>query len=658
MADFPEWKRITCDIETDEIVNGRFPRSVTCVWVAVVTDIPTGEHLVFRRPDMYVQDDRELLTINEDHHAFQAILDTADEIWGHNIVKFDAPVLRRLCGFTVEHHKLRDTLIMSRLGNYNRKGGHSMEALGRSMGEKKGSFNDWSQLSEEMITYCIQDNKVQAKMAKVFTPMTKDPKWKDAIEIEHLTEALLEEMHVTGFPFNEDKARTLMSEITGRMGHIEDRFKVTFPPKEEQWKTLQYKKTKDGELYATVKRAMGDASRWEKVGEDLVCYHMVPFNPGSSRHRIDRLNEAGWSPVDKTDGHRDHIRGGKRLARLMGEEAYQEKLEHYEKYGWKCNEENLSTLNADAPKETQELAEWLVLEGRRSALQEWLDKYNPNTGRIHGEVTCIGAWTGRCAHSKPNTANIASEFHGNATTPVERVKEAYDGRMRECWEAAPGKVLVGTDAEGIQLRILAHLMKSDEYVQAIIHGKKEDETDIHNVNRKALGLDHVTRDMAKTFIYAFLLGAGTGKVAEILQTDSKTAKQSVDNFTRSIEGLSELKGRVIPMCAQRGYFLGLDGRKVMVPGEHWVLAGMLQNGESVIMKYAKARWTQQARDEGIDYELHNFVHDEWQTSCPPDQADRLGELQRESIVWAGVKLGVFCPLAGSTDIGNNWRETH
>ena len=103
-----------------------------------------------------------------------------------------------------------------------------------------------------------------------------------------------------------------------------------------------------------------------------------------------------------------------------------------------------------------------------------------------------------------------------------------------------GCYLVGTDAEGIQLRVLAHLMKSEEYVHAIVSGKKEDETDIHNLNRKALGMSHVTRDMAKTFIYV-PTRAGNAKVAQILKVNQKEAKQAVENFMQSIQGLAELK---------------------------------------------------------------------------------------------------------------------
>tara|TARA_R110000868_G_scaffold246225_2_gene502848 strand:- start:123 stop:1163 length:1041 start_codon:yes stop_codon:yes gene_type:complete len=333
--------------------------------------------------------------------------------------------------------------------------------------------------------------------------------------------------------------------------------------------------------------------------------------------------------------------------------------EKFARYGWTLSENNLSTLPQDAPKGASNLSEWLTLEGRRSSLTEWLGHVRED-GRIHGRFTHIGAWTGRMAHSAPNQANVPAAFHGEPKTAVERVKSKYDAQFRTLWGVEQGNFLVGTDAEGIQLRVLAHLMKSDEYIHAITRGKKEDGTDIHNLNRKALGMSHVTRDMAKTFIYAFLLGAGLDKVGQILGVGKGEAGQAVDNFLHSIEGLAELKNSVIPYVAQRGWFKGLDGRRVPVPNEHKTLAGMLQNGEAVVMKHAAISWTTKARVLGYNFKLVTWPHDEWQTEVCGTYAtaEELGKLQRQSIVDTGEKFGMLCPLAGSTEIGANWNETH
>ena len=175
-----------------------------------------------------------------------------------------------------------------------------------------------------------------------------------------------------------------------------------------------------------------------------------------------------------------------------------ERLEKFKVYGWRVNESNLNTLPESAPQEAKDLAKWLTLEGRRSSLEEWLGCVQDD-GKIHGKFWFIGAWTHRMSHSKPNQANIPSEFHKEPKTAVEEVKDKYDKHLRECFKVAEDEWLVGCDAEGIQLRVLAHYMKSEEYREAIVSGKKELETDIHNLNRKALGLSHIDRDDSKTF---------------------------------------------------------------------------------------------------------------------------------------------------------------
>ncbi len=335
-------------------------------------------------------------------------------------------------------------------------------------------------------------------------------------------------------------------------------------------------------------------------------------------------------------------------------------LEHFKRYGWKVNETNLNTLPDSAPEEARNLAKWLTLEGRRSSLEEWLGCVNREDGRIHGSFWHIGAWTHRMSHSNPNQANIASVFHGTPRTAVEEVKARYDGRLRECFTVPSDTWLVGCDAEGIQLRVLAHYMRSEDYVEAITNGVKEDETDIHNLNKRALGSVCRNRDVAKTFIYAWLLGAGLGKIAAILGCSTAEAKIAEQNFLSALPELRRVREKNIKHDAYQGYFIGLDGRKVNCTSEHLMLAGYLQNGESIIMKRATLLWYDWAKKAGINFKLVDLVHDEWQVEVKgsKEDAERLGELQCKALEQVGEDLGLFCPLAGSYVIGKNWKETH
>ncbi len=98
-----------------------------------------------------------------------------------------------------------------------------------------------------------------------------------------------------------------------------------------------------------------------------------------------------------------------------------------------------------------------------------------------------------------------------------------------------------------------------------------------------------------------------------------------------------------------------------------MLAGYLQNGESIIMKKALTIWHSRLISEKVPFKLVNFVHDEWQTECPRDLsvAEYIANVQADSIRLAGEALQLNCPMAGSIlgghgtiAIGNNWLETH
>jgi len=595
----------------------------------------------------------QFLNLHEDEQERERFKQYAKKVtrWvGHNFINFDAPVINRIVGPVIDMSKIVDTLVVSMTVDFG-IGSHSLGTWGEKLGYPKDNFKDFEGgLTQEMLDYCHRDVEVTEKLFNHFSSQIKDKQWSQSMRLEHDVAVVCQQMHEGGFEFDIEAANRLHIEITKRLQELEERIHQAFPPKLELIKEIKYRVKEDGNLFKNVEDAITKHPETKIVGDMLQCYDYVEFNPGSTKQRVERLWDAGWNPVDKTVGHRMAIRDGKH-----------DKLDYYAKYGWTVSEENLNTLPQSAPEGAKALAEWLTLEGRRSTLTEWLQAVESSKDtRIHGQFMHIGSWTGRMAHRHPNMGNIPSVFHGQPKTAVEKVKADYDGQFRDLWTTPDGCYLVGTDAAGIQLRILADVMESKQYIRAIVDGNKDDGTDIHNLNRKALGLPHITRDMAKTFIYAFLLGAGTAKIAQILKTNMGQASKAVANFTNSIEGLAKLKKRVIPEIAGQGYFRGYDGRKVVVPSEHKTLAGMLQNGETLVMKYATLRWKEEATKEGLDFKICTWVHDEWQTEIRGsyEDAERLAKIQCDAIKWAGLHLGILCPLEGESAIGNSWKDTH
>ena len=284
--------------------------------------------------------------------------------------------------------------------------------------------------------------------------------------------------------------------------------------------------------------------------------------------------------------------------------------------------------------------------------------YKITSTRVHGKFYGIGAWSGRMAHQNPNTANIPTDT------------KLHGAEMRALWQAPKNRLLVGVDAEGIQLRIFAHYINDPEFTKALVEGKKDDKSDPHSLNQRVLGAK--SRNIAKRFIFAYLLGAGVGKLAQILEISEQSARDSLDRLLERYAGLALLKKTVIPTDAKRGYFRGLDGRLVKIPGDtagerkHLCMSGYLQNGESIVMKSATLKWHDKLKKS--DAILVNLVHDEWQTECPNDMevAVRIAKMQADSLREVGEELGLLCPLAGSFwsdelkdyTIGTNWKVTH
>ena len=647
------------DIETNTLVGS------DKLWLCGGKDLKTGEVYKFEK-------------CHEDPIAKAAAIEwykSLDYIVGHNFVQFDGPELNRLLEpKLIDPKKIIDTLLVSRMINYDiptpkgAKFPHSLQAWGIRLGVYKGDFHDFGNFSDEMVEYWLGDLDTTEALHDHFSKYIYDPDWRKSMRAEHDVQVELVRTKYYGFAFDSNKAQFLLNAVQVQMKQLEEQFQIDFPPKLTLVNTIKYRLKQDGEEMASVKKAKERYALTQKDGDDLLCMDWVDFKPGSPKDRIDALWDAGWKPVDKTKTFQkfDRLSVGDPYGtsiKSMDKEFYSEKKKYLQHYGWTVSEDNLSTLPDDAPEGAKALAKWLTLEGRRSSLVEWINQVG-NDDRIHGTINNIGAWTGRCAHKAPNTANIPSAFHGKPKTAVEEVKNQYDSHLRACWTVPSGSFLVGTDADGIQLRVLADYLwryfDADQYAKAIMEGKKENETDIHNVNKRALGLNHATRDMAKTFIYAWLLGAGVAKTAQILRVNQRQATEARDNFVKSIDGLAQLKNKLIPTVGDQGYFTGYDGRKVIVPSTHKALAGMLQSAESILMKHTLLRWTTQARKAGINFKLVGFIHDEYQTEVigTREEAEELGKIQADCMLEVGEDLGFKIPTPGSYDVGNNWLDTH
>lgn len=529
----------------------------------------------------------------ENFRAFYEDNDDAEWI-GHNSIAFDSVVLSRLWGITIPLGKQSDTLVMSRLWEPTLDG-HSLEAWGNRFGEAKIPFKEFSVYSEEMKVYCKRDVKITERVYKHLNRMLTCFSM-ESIRLEHATQYIISEQIRNGFLLDKDVAMDIYTGALTEANRIEEAVIKYFPP----IITERYS---------------------EKTGKRLKD-DVESFNLASPNQIVKRLDELGWKPTVQT-------KTGK---------------------SWKICQENLNTIPDSMPDGTpmpeciKDLKKWKILETRWKTAKDWLDRMDGD-GRVHGQVIIPGTVTHRASHQNPNMANIPS------ITTERGLSGLFAYECREAWTVPRGFKLVGTDAAGIQLRVLAHYMNDPTYTKTLLEG------DIHTFNKNALGEYCKDRPTAKTFIYAWLLGAGQAKVAQILNCSVRQAGEAMDNFLRSIPALKELK-RKAAMAAQRGYLVSLDGRRIKIESEHKALSVYLQGGETIIMRMANYLWYTQAKKNKIKFKQTVWVHDEWQTETEESKAEELGKLQVQSIIDTGEHFDLNCPLDGEYKIGNNWAETH
>jgi DNA polymerase I-like protein with 3'-5' exonuclease and polymerase domains len=306
----------------------------------------------------------------------------------------------------------------------------------------------------------------------------------------------------------------------------------------------------------------------------------------------------------------------------------------------------MAALSVQSKRELKQTAElirdYLMLQKRVAQIESWIEAVGTD-GRVHGKVITNGAVTGRMTHQSPNMAQIPN--HGSV----------YGAECRACWTVEPGNVLVGCDASGLELRMLAHYMKDQEYIQAVVHGSSKDGTDIHTKNQRAAGLP--TRDAAKTMIYAFLYGAGPAKIGAIVGGGAEEGQKIIKKFLRATPALESLRERVADI-AVKGRVPGLDGRKIWVRSEHAALNSLLQGAGAIVMKKALVLLADKIKDNKWDAKFVANVHDEWQIEVTKAHADEVGRAARQSIIEAGEHFKLRCPLDGEYKIGQNWAETH
>jgi len=599
--------RLVMDLESNGLLD-----KLDRIHCLVVADAETGELDSYHGPSL--QDGLQRLA-------------AANEIIGHNIIDFDIPAIQKVFPQWEPSGRVFDTLVVSRLiwsdlkqRDYamlqrrsdwipgNLVGSHGLEAWGHRLGFHKGDYkhemksqglDPWATFNERMLEYCENDVALNHHLLE---KIEKKDYSERAIELEHRVFEFCREQRIYGCSFDLQKAEELHMELTQERIRLEKKLKEAFPP----WYVSEGK--------FVPKRSNKKMGYVE--GCELTKVKLTELNPSSRDQLANRLMTLrGWKPKVFTDGGKPKV-----------DESVLSKL--------KWPEAKLAARYMLVQKRLGQIAEgkaaWLKLE---------------KDGRIHGRLNTNGAVTGRCTHQSPNLAQVPA------------VRSPWGLECRSLFRATPGWAFVGGDASGLELRCLAHYMArwdGGAYVDALLNA------DIHTHNQNAAGLE--TRDLAKTFCYGLIYGAGDQKIGEIIGKGRKAGKELRERFMKGLPALKNLIDAVKGKAAKTRSVRGLDGRIIPVESEHAALNRLLQGAGAIVMKQSLVNLHDICADAGLvrgdDYRQVLFVHDEVQVECKPEHKDTVGQAIVDGIRKAGEDFEFRCPLDGEYKTGLTWADTH
>ena len=635
--------RILFDIETDGLLSTPWERRkdpVSLIHCAVAVDLDTEEIHRFRPGE-----DEDLIYL----------LRSASLIAGHNIVDYDLPVLEQLCSWRPRAGtELLDTRIAAemayprdRLFRLNDKckklrgpapdgfiGGHSLKMWAWRVGSYKDSFGettDWKTFSEEMLDYCQQD---VLSNAEVLMWLIKRSGFSmESMILDSQCAAILRRQRINGIKLNIPAAVDLGNELAARRDELASELREVWPPWFESDGRLVPKRSmrKQNKVAGCV-ASVAKGCEYERI-------KLVELNP-ASRHHVGRClqHKYGWEPAA---WNKD---GSAKIDR--------------------------SILKALPYPEAQKFAEFEELQKKLTMVTEgpgaWLQLQR--NGVIHGRVNVSGTKTGRMTHTKPNCAQVPA------------VGRRYGAECRSCFgPTRDGWVMVGCDASGLELRMLAHYMArwdGGAFADVVVDG------DIHEHFREATGL--YSRTHQKTFNYAFLYGAADPKLGETVHKDWSDAfeagtahreppprtdrackalgKKARGRLMDKVPALDRLSQAIKKKKDSPGYALLPDGRRVYIDSKHAALNMLLQGAGAIVMKKALIILDESLRKEGLrsgkHYEFLLNVHDEWQIETNPHDAEFVGRMAQASITLAGQAYDMRCPLDGEYKIGSTWADTH
>lgn len=581
-------------------------------------------------------------------------LNKANTLILHNGFGYDWPMLEKLYGYKFLGKKI-DTLIISRLLNPKRLlpfncpnkkcGPHSVEAWGWRVGRGKVEHNDWSKFSEEMLHRCKEDVEIQFLIYQALKKEASGKDWDNAFNLSMKLFEYLQKQEQYGWLVDKGHMARCIHQLDHWIARIDRALDIHLPI------VVDVKETKEEGEYKYVKKPFLKSGFYSQSAVNwLVDNNINPESRiiGGPFTRIS-LRKVDLNSNDETKNY------------LLSE--------GWEPLEWNTNDEGERTspnLSKDDP-----------FEGINSGVGRLVAKRvqcRHRRSTIEGLLKIVRA-DGRIASVINNLATTARATHRGIVN-IPKATSFYGKQMRKIFTSREGFVLVGTDSDGCQLRMLAGRMGSKSYIDALCNGDKKLGTDNHSLTAKIGELE--SRDIAKNVMYCLLFGGGDAKLAKTAKKPANSGAHLREKLYRGLEGLGPLMERITTEWRSHakkkynakfnrmewydGWIVGLDGRPIFIPYEHQVLVYLLQSDEAIMMQAAYCKVHQLMEKEGYiygkDYGTVCWYHDEFTIECRESISSRVAQLAEFSIAWAGRYFAIPCPHVGQAAIGKDWYAIH
>ncbi len=288
------------------------------------------------------------------------------------------------------------------------------------------------------------------------------------------------------------------------------------------------------------------------------------------------------------------------------------------------------------------------------ALPTLIDKKD---NRIHTTYNQVQTTTGRLSSSNPNLQNIPIR-----TEEGNKIRQAFGAQDRENY------LIISADYSQIELRLLAHVSKDENLINAFKSG-----IDVHTLTASKVfdvPVEKVTKDMrykAKAVNFGIVYGQTKYGLAKALKISADEAQSFIDKYFETYPKIAIYMQAMIELVETQGYVETIFGRKRYLENEINSPNGMIrefakraainhpmQGSASDLIKIAMVDFDKKLKENNLKSRMIMQVHDELVVETEKSELETVKKLVLEAM---GLGQPLAVPLAIDINTGETWKES-